>query len=1060
MYMMQENPLIKIYFSYVNSDRRHLSDLIDTLPFFNSYYNVEFLYPDENFYKENLLDVQEQKNVPPADIYFIVLSNSYLANMNGDGGELQQIKHRAEGTKAKIMTLLLEECDWQQLQLQSLPGLPLHNRSFLSFTDTKEPLHQIITAVSSVIEVLSNDEIFKVIDDCMHNPDDVTLDLSDMELEFVPFELLNLGKLQVLKLNNNQIKKIQHLDGLIQLQRLEMNKNQITQIENLSSLNSLQLLSLCDNQITEINNLEALQQLSSLDLWKNNITKIKGLEQTKELITLGLSENKIELIEGIGHLSKLKKIYLSHNAVKDITPLASMPALERIICTNNKINSLKPLLKKIKKGLDVFLRYSFNEQEGGLFVKDNPLSDPPEEVVLHGRAAIMKHFADTEVDNEKLEILKFIIVGNSKVGKSNFCEFLNAKPITVNSSSTHILDIQKLKADFLKSESGTEMELRLFDFGGQDYYHDNHRMYYSHDTAYILLWDTESNKYAEKQEAIEGLDDIILYDNYPLAYWLESINYNLKGKYLETYAKGNSSRQGNKEKLPPVLIIQNKIDIANGLLNQEELSARYPNIWGYYGVSLLRKKRTDVLKELLSDYLSELNLSGRVLAPYQKKIVNFFADSHEELKIYSLEEFKQQCIEIINDASVVFADNDASVMAHILNNTGIIFLDNSVESAPVVYTNISLLNKEIKRIMDIARKGNEKGVFSVSELDDYDDIMNKDKILDLLSANKSIIQLNSKQYLAPQFLPTEPDPSVKFFLDTFTYTQLRYVYSAYFHKSLLLNLFARYINPLGKEQVYNLRNNPYWRNGLIITRGESSYVEKVLVEFIKGDKQGTIHIRTMKPFSRNGLEREIETVIDELNRGWTVDKEVASDSQTFFNAEQLKKKSLQKEFEFYENGKKFRINDFKNIIQFEKRPSRFFISYSTLDKSYLHDFTRHLTSLRTEGLVETWDDRELQAGDKWDTIIKEQLEKADYIVLLISSNFLNSEYIRDVELKDALENSAKRVIPVIIDYCSWQYEERLREIQVLNKNAPLTSYQPVSKGWLEVINGIRSILLK
>jgi internalin A len=1059
--MMQESRLIKIYFSYVNTDRRQLFRIIETLPFISSTYNVEFLYPDEIVYNESVDIANERNRVPQADIYITVLSTSYLANMTGDDGELAQIKAWAQKTNARIMTLLLEDCNWQSLQLKSLPGLPLNNKSLLSFGDVKEPVSQIVTAVSSVIEVLSNERATRAIDECINNTEDITLDLSGMGLQYIPFELLHLGKLQVLNLNNNQIKQIQHLDALVQLQRLELSENQLTQIENLQALTNLQRLTLCNNDITEIKNLEALQQLSYLDLWKNEITQIKGLEHAKQLIMLGLSENKIEVIEGISHLTKLKKIYIAHNQIKDISPLAAIPSLERIVCTNNKINSLKPLLKKIKKELDVFLRYSFNEEEGGLFVKDNPLSDPPEEVVLHGRHAIIKHFADTEVENEKLEILKFIIVGNSKVGKTNFCEFLNAKPITVNGTSTHILDIQKLKADFLKSENGTEMELRLFDFGGQDYYHDNHRMYYSHDTAYILLWDTESNKYAEKEETITGANDTILYDNYPLAYWLESINYNLKGKYLETYAKGSNARQGNKEKLPPVLIIQNKIDIANGLLNQEELSARYPNIWGYYGVSLLLKKRTEVLKELLSDYLTELNLSGRVLAPYQKKIVDYYAENNnEELKIYSLSEFKQRCIEIINDPTVVFEDNDASVMAHILNNTGIIFLDTTTETAPVVYTNISLLNREVKRVMDIARKGNEKGVFSVHELDDYDDIQNKEKILELLTANKSIIKLNSNQYLAPQFLPTEPDPSVKFFLDTFTHTHLRYVYSAYFHKSLLLNLFARYINPSGQEQFYNLKNNPYWRNGLIITRGEGAYVEKVLVEFIKGEKKGTIHIRTMKPFSRNGLEREIETVIDELNRGWTVDKEVSADSKTFFKADDLKSKSLQKEFEFYEQGKKFRINDFKNIIQFEKRPARFFISYSSLDKSYLQDFTRQLISLRTEGLVETWDDRELQAGDKWDAVIKEQLEKADYIVLLISSNFLNSEYIRDVELKEALENSAKRVIPVMIDYCSWQFEDRLKEIQVLNKNTPLTSYQPVSKGWLEVVNGIRSVLTK
>ncbi len=1020
-------------------------------------YNVEFIYP-RVIYSSNIAEVSLQEVVNETDIFLLLVSNNYIQTLDKVNSTLQAIMEKASAGKAKVIPVILEECPWQQLPFGSYLSLPKHGKAVNAFSEFKSALTEIVSAVKSILEVLNNEKALAAFQNAK-NKDKLFIDLSGCNLNSIPFEMLSIKELLKLDLSNNNISTIENLETLTGLEVLNLSDNRIDSIQNLSTMVSLQRLSLKGNKIAEIKNLESLDKLTMLDLWKNDINIIKGLENNKQLVYLGLSENKIENIQNISHLSKLKNLYLGHNSISDLSELKNMTWLKRIVLTNNKVTSLKPLQQHIQKGLEVCFKYSFNEDEEGVFVKENPLSDPPEEVIIHGRAAVLKHFEDTVTHGrKKLEYLKFILVGNSKVGKSNFSEFLRTGRITENNASTHILDIQKWDADFLVSEEGTLTKLHLFDFGGQDYYHDCHQMYYSHDTAYILLWDTMSNKYEELNEPIDGKGDTILYDNYPLSYWLESINYNLKGKYLEIYRLGEDGNNLNADKLPPILIIQNKIDLGQGLLNQVKLSKQYPNIWGYFGVSLLKRKRTEILRELLSDYLYALNLAGRILSSFQIKIIKYFAGNEDDLMIYNINEFMLKCIEIIDDASVEFRETDAKVMAHILNNTGIMFFDSSNANNPVLHTNIKFLNDEIKLTMDIAKRGNEKGVFTTKEITANAQIKNHEKILELLTKNNSIIKLNETQYLAPQFLPTEPDPSVKFFLDTFTHTQLRYVYVAYFHKSLLLNLFARYINSQGKEQIFNIKSNPFWRNGIIISRGEGNNIEKVLVEFVKNEQEGIINIKTMKPFSRNGLEKEIENTIDELNRGWTFDKEISSDSKVYFTIKDLQLKSKQREFEFYEQGKKYRINDFKNILYFENRPSRLFISYSSKDKVYLSQFTDQLLSLRIEGWVETWDDRELQAGDKWDYVIKEQLEKSDYIILLISANFLNSEYIREIELKEALENSQKRVIPVIVDYCSWLFDEKLNDIQVLNKDAPLTSYTPISRGWLQVIEGIRNIL--
>ncbi len=891
------------------------------------------------------------------------------------------------------------------------------------------------------------------------------LDLSECGLKMIPEEIDKMDWLTELNLSLNEISRIERLN-LSKLEFLNLNGNRINKIEEVSHLVNLKTLSLSINQLFKIEGLKGLKNLDKLWLDHNQISKIEGLTDLQNLKLLSLSYNQITKIEGIAGLEKLEELYLGNNQILKIEGMEGLKNLSNIDLFENRIKSIFPFLPLLKKGFEINLTITTKKGANVISMAGNPISDPSIETIEQGTGAILKYFAEKKTyTTEKLEILKIILVGNSQVGKSNFSQFLREGVISDKTKSTHVLDIQKWDADFLISDKGNKTRLHLFDFGGQDYYHDAHRMYYSYDTAYILLWDTISNEYQEQNENIDGVKDTILYENFPLPYWLQSINYTLEGKYVDTYntpANQNANIEPAKEtasKAPPILVLQNKIDIANGKLNQEELSTKYPNIWGYFGVSLLKRKRTEVLKELLSDYLYSLNLTGRMLLSYQLDIVKHFSDNPDNiLNVYTLHEFKDACIQIIRDESVVFEERDALIMAHILNNTGIVLFHQD-QAEPYIFTDIGILNEQIKAIMDSARRGNDKGVFLKKDVLKDMETGSKEKILQLLSANKSIIKLSEKEYLAPQFLPTEADKSIQFFLHTFNHMQMRYVYPAYYHKSILLNLFAEYVEGIKDNFSMSSKTFPFWRNGIIVTKGEGVNKEMVFIEFVKNKNNALINIKTMTPFSSRKLEGEIEKLIDNLNKGWTVSKEVSVDSEIFIPVLKLHEKFATKQFEFVRDGKRFKINDFKELVHFENRPQRIFISYSSLDKEYLKQFTTQIISLRNEGLVETWDDRELQAGDKWDIVIKEQLDKADYVILFISANFLNSGYIRDVELKQALEKST-RIIPIIIDYCTWSYDDTLKQIQVLNKDNPLTSYSPISRGWVEVIKSIKAILEK
>ena len=99
-----------------------------------------------------------------------------------------------------------------------------------------------------------------------------------------------------------------------------------------------------------------------------------------------------------------------------------------------------------------------------------------------------------------------------------------------------------------------------------------------------------------------------------------------------------------------------------------------------------------------------------------------------------------------------------------------------------------------------------------------------------------------------------------------------------------------------------------------------------------------------------------------------------------------------------------------------------FTAYSHRDEAIRDALAKHLSPLRREGLVDVWHDRRIPAGAAVDNTISQALEAADVVLLLISSDFMASDYCWNVEAARALTKHAQgetTVIPVIVRYCDW-----------------------------------------
>lgn len=140
-----------------------------------------------------------------------------------------------------------------------------------------------------------------------------------------------------------------------------------------------------------------------------------------------------------------------------------------------------------------------------------------------------------------------------------------------------------------------------------------------------------------------------------------------------------------------------------------------------------------------------------------------------------------------------------------------------------------------------------------------------------------------------------------------------------------------------------------------------------------------------------------------------------------------------------------------------------FYAYARQDESFRKELEEHLAVLRREGIIREWHDKMLIPGETWDDTIKRELEKANVIVLLISSSFLSSDYINDVEIKKALERQRKgeaMIIPVICRACDWE-NSILSKFQVLPQNAePISLWDDKDSAYKDVVQGIRKLIKK
>ncbi|MTJ07413.1 COR domain-containing protein [Anabaena sp. UHCC 0204] len=358
------------------------------------------------------------------------------------------------------------------------------------------------------------------------------LDLSNNQLTVIPDAIASLTQLQELDLSNNQLTAIPDaIASLTQLQELDLSDNQLTELpEVIASLTQLQELNLSYNQLTALPKvILSLTQLQSFSFYANKLTELpEAITSLTELQTLGLAENQLETLPAsIGKLRRLNYLELHGNKLHSLpdsfgelknleilwlgelqeqgygNPLGQIPECIRHLkkleflgvsaCSLDflpdwlgELISLESLQLSANQLTDLPVSLGQLPKLKTLKLHENPLNPELAAAYEQGTQAVLEYLRAKAEQQIILNEAKLILVGEGEVGKSCLLGALRGDEWVEGRPTTHGIEIKPVIVT--DPDSGTEITLNGWDFGGQRVYRPTHQLFFSSPAVYLVVW--------------------------------------------------------------------------------------------------------------------------------------------------------------------------------------------------------------------------------------------------------------------------------------------------------------------------------------------------------------------------------------------------------------------------------------------------------------------------------------------------------------------------------------------------------------------------------------------
>jgi RocCOR-like putative regulator of kinase activity/DAPkinase-like Roc (Ras of Complex) protein/Leucine Rich Repeat (LRR) protein len=323
-----------------------------------------------------------------------------------------------------------------------------------------------------------------------------------MGLTELPESLDQLTELQSLNLSSNQLETLpEWLGKLTNLQSLDLSFNRLKSLpEDLSQLKQLQFLNLYGNQISSLPGwFEKLKHLRSLYLGRLPLTQFpSSLHGLTNLVHLHIWETQIETIpDWIGNLCLLEDLGLNNNKLSYLpNSLTLLKNLQFLKLSDNQLGEIPDWIGEITllRSLELSRSELFDlpaslaqlEHLERLELRDNPLN--PELAAAYGEGvdAVKRYLRAKAESQVALDEAKLILVGEGEVGKSCLLGALRGEEWIEDRPTTHGIEIKPFRV--INPNTGTEITLNAWDFGGQRVYRPTHQLFFSAPAVYLVVW--------------------------------------------------------------------------------------------------------------------------------------------------------------------------------------------------------------------------------------------------------------------------------------------------------------------------------------------------------------------------------------------------------------------------------------------------------------------------------------------------------------------------------------------------------------------------------------------
>lgn len=744
-----------------------------------------------------------------------------------------------------------------------------------------------------------------------------------------------------------------------------------------------------------------------------------------------------ELPREIGKLTALKELDLSRNEIRELPrEFGQLIALEELELTGNKLDEVPRELGQLTA-----LRRLYLHDNPGLGIPAEVLGPAWDEVYNRvgvqpaSPAAILDYYFSKQAGTARaLDEVKLLLVGRGGAGKTSMVEQLMRGSFNKKQKSTTGIALQDWPLD---CPGGGPVTVHVWDFAGQVIAHATHQFFFSARSVYVLVLTGREDSQRDDAE-----------------YWL---------RLIRAFGTHEDQRTG-KPVTSQVLVALNKWEEAPVKLDREVLREKYPFIAGFVETDCRSGRGIAELKDKLREVIgADESVREKVGAEYFA-VKEALRKRWHEGKVNHLDyaEFEKVCA-----ASGVTEPQRQKGFAEMLHRLGLALnygddpriRDTTVLNPHWVTDGIYLLlrqapnaraeltlqgacaqlpNEEAKRVMFLIR------------------LMQKYDLAFPLGEDEDT-------WLVPQAL-ADSQPALGSEYQGVGATRLRWTYAA-----LPEGLVPRFIT-----RTHTLsEGHPRWLNGTILALGEA----RAVVRADATDRR--ISTTVIGPTRRRRLlagtiQAEMRALNGEI-RGLEPREELQMqhEPEVWLPVTGLEKaeKAGKAEMEILTAKGSVAVNatDENNRLSSKDARNdawkpRVFVSYSHHDDAAKDKLVLKLKVLKTAGLVDFWVDRDLAAGAEWNAGIRDELEKMDVFLLVVSDHSLTSDYINRVEIKRALERRGEgtaEVIPVILHRCLWKECKIFTHLVALPKDGkPIKDFKTQADGWHDVSEALVSLFKK